>query len=312
MAEATPADSRSTKVRVSVVLVHWNTPDLTARALAAIEGACAGVPYEVLVVDNGSTMGPPVGEGDDRVVRWIRNARNRGFAAAANQGAAIARGEYLLFLNSDAVLRRGSVERLLEAFECDRGIAALAPTAQGIAGPRSPAMRFLGPLDQSAALLGWRSRRLVGEVAAVTQDRSVIEVDWVCGSTMLAQTRAVRSVCGFDEGYFFYEEDEDLCWRLRRRGWRIAWLRSVEVDDPGGCSTQLAGDWPLEQLYRGQIRFLRRRAGRLAVGLFRIAVSVALVAKLAYRVGRRRQAAVSRDWTIALATLWGVSQATRG
>jgi len=125
----------------------------------------------------------------------------------------------------------------------------------------------------------------------------VRDVPWARASTLLVRRDVFLSIGGFDEGFFFYEEDEDLCWRMRRRGYRIGVVDSVRVRDVGGASAALAGDWPAVELYRGQLRFVRRRFGRGGEALYRMSVSVALAAKLT--LGRAR-----REQVLALKSLW--------
>jgi hypothetical protein len=88
-----------------------------------------------------------------------------------------------------------------------------------------------------------------------------------------------RSVRGFDEGYFFYEEDEDLCWRLKRRGYRVAVCPLATITHAGQGSASLAAHRATMSLYRGQAMFLTRRMGGLAALAYRLAISAALLVK---------------------------------
>jgi len=293
---------------VSVVVPYWNTPELVRECLASIEAGLTGVDHEVIVVDNGSNVGRRLDPVAD--ARMLHNAENLGFAAAANRAARIARGRFVLFLNSDVRLSAGAVARLVDDLRADPGLAAVAPVAIGRSGERRfPALRYLTPLAQARALFG-----LGGRFACEPRARAVVNVDWARASTLLVRKRPFDELCGFDEGYFFYEEDEDLCWRLTRRGWRVAVDTRVEVDDPGGGTTRIAGRWPQVALYDGQLRFVRRRCGRAGVLAYRLAVTAAVAAKLlvptaARRRGRRDRAGVRASVSEVLGALWR-SQAT--
>lgn len=292
----------SSTARISAVIVHWNTPDLLLRCLEGLSEAHEQRRVEILVVDNGSREGgfPDIGEVPG--LRIMRNPGNHGFARAANQGAAAARGEFLLFVNADAVLSGPDLDRLEAALAADPGLAAVAPWAVGPDGTlRSPAMRFLDPFNHAAGLLGLGPGR-----SYATGDAELADVDWVSASVLLVRASAFEGLCGFDESYFFYGEDEDLCWRLGRRGYRVAVHRGVRVCDDRGASTRQVPDWSERQLYRGHLRFMRRRGGPLAVLAYRVAVSVALAVKMLFGPFRGRgRAAATGGHLAVLRCIWG-------
>ena len=133
---------------------------------------------------------------------------------------------------------------------------------------------------------------------------------WVRASTMVVRRDVFAAAGGFDEGFFFYEEDEDLCWRLARRGYRSAVAENVTVKDLGGASTELAkriDDWPTVELYTGQLRFVRRRLGRTGVAAYKLSMSCALALKIAAAVLRMRRRAM-REYLLVLRLLWIVPE----
>ncbi len=277
MAEVGGVKAGSPPPLLSIVVVYFNTPQVLEDCLSSLREATAGLEAETIVIDNGSD---PVNQQRPHSrpgFRIIRNKFNRGYAAAANQGASAARGDYLLFLNSDAFMTAECLQGMLAAMDANPDFAAVSPMLAWADGRlQSPARRFLGPFGQAAGLLGRRSRRPL-EVRGAP----LTEVDWVQACALLVRTSAFRGVCGFDEGYFFYEEDEDLCWRLRRQGHRIGVAGSVSCRHVGGASTKVAGDWPLSALYAGQLRFMNRRFGRPGALIYKLAVSGALLLKVA-------------------------------
>ena len=295
---------------VSVIVVHWNTPQLLTRCLTSIDAAADGMPFEIVVVDNGSKG---VGKPDLRARKGLcvlRNDRNRGFAAAANQAAAAARAELLLFLNTDVELSPGSIAALARELARDGRLAAIAPIGIAADGsPRFPGMHFLNAVNHSVALLGLPERGPLARRWRWRGSEGVVEVDWLRASTLLVRARVFRSVAGFDESYFFYEEDEDLCWRLARRGHSVSVAAGVHVYDPGGGSTAGAGSWPAASLYRGQLRFLARRSGPLNVLVYRFSVSAALLVKAmrARLASRERDGRPPVPTKELLRSLWGRS-----
>lgn len=296
--------------QVTVVVVHHNTPDYLHSSLKRIDAAMDGLNFEIVVVDNGSVGNGKPGLKPGGNLRMVYNRENRGFAVAANQGAAFASSPYLLFLNSEVKLTEGCVSSLVRVLESNPGLAAVAPLGLGLEGTeRFPGMKFLNPFNHAAALLGLPAK---GPLAREWPFRRapLAEVDWITASTMLTRRQAFRDACGFDEHYFFFEEDEDLCWRLRRRGYGVAVFSGVRVFDPGGITTAQVGIWPVAELYRGQKRFMRRRGGRVAALLYSVNVSVALSLKavaswlspaLRWRSGVRM---APGELSLALRTLW--------
>jgi GT2 family glycosyltransferase len=158
-------------------------------------------------------------------------------------------------------------------------------------------MRFLTASNYALALLG-RSRRRQVEISKDSDE--IVEVDWLRGSALMVRADVFRALGGFDEGFPLYEEDEDWCWRARRRGYRVALHTGVRATEAGGGS--LDNDaWMNTELYRAHLRFLARRAGASRVLLYRFGVSAALLVKVAAtRLRTLRTGAGERPATLAL------------
>jgi GT2 family glycosyltransferase len=290
---------------VSVVIVHWNTPQLLRACVLSLREGLRGVEAETIVVDNGSASEtrPPLWPASG--IQVIHLAENRGFAAAANRGASVARGRFVLFVNSDVELSPYCARRLVRSLESDSRLAAVAASAlDPHDNPRDPGMRLLTPFNHAMGLLGLR-RRMSSRSGRTPSARSrsrgdlVRTTPWARASTMLIRRDLLLAVGGFDEGYFFYEEDEDLCWRLRRRGYRVGVVDEVRVRDIGGASAKIAGDWPALALYRGQLRFVRKRFGLAGEIVYRMSVSFALASKVLIGRARHEQLLVLKAlWTL--------------
>jgi GT2 family glycosyltransferase len=212
-----------TRPLVSLVLVTFNSeavlpPLLDSLALTEYS------PYELIVVDNGSTDGT-LAVIEDRLpdATVFRNSPSRGYGSGCNQGAAAAHGDYLVFLNPDIVVRPDWLSVLVECFERDPEL--------GVASPE-----VLPP--------GWRPRD--------TPERSV-EVSTVPGCSMMVSRAAWTELGGFDERIFLYWEDTDLCWRAWLRGWRVLETLGTHVfhdeGSGGGGSRSLAGEEMRNALY---------------------------------------------------------------
>jgi GT2 family glycosyltransferase len=284
--------------RVSAVIVSYNTRDELLRSLASLRSVT--LPIEVLVVDNASTDGSAEAVSESfPEARLRRNAENLGFSRANNQALREARALYVLLLNSDAEVRPGCVESLVDVLDRRADAAVAGPrtlsadgTAQVSFGPA------LTPLAE------WRQRRLVRGVRARRPDalrhaddasRREAEPDWVSASCFLARRRALEAVGLFDEGYFLYEEDADLCRRLRNAGWRVVFTPAAEVVHRLGRSMARAPARARLEYHRSHLRYYRKHNGALRTAALRAAIAGGAVVRWLAALGpgaerrRRRQ-----------------------
>ncbi|MEO0964985.1 MAG: glycosyltransferase family 2 protein [Planctomycetota bacterium] len=233
-ADATPPD-------LSVVIVSYNTREMTLECLDTLAEALTRLDAEVFVVDNASTDGSVDAVRaayPDAVV--IANDDNAGFGAANNQAFARAAGRYLLLLNSDAFPEPGALEALV-------AFAERHPDA-GVVGPRTLCPD--GSLQQScfhypSPWLAWRENlwlhRLMrrhprfGDMGAWPHDE-VREVDFVIGACMLVRRDAYDAVGGFDERFFMYAEESDWQKRIGAAGFGVWFTPDAVVTHIGGAS----------------------------------------------------------------------------
>jgi GT2 family glycosyltransferase len=215
---------------VSVVIVTFNRWDLTRQALALLAEA-TDPRYEVIVVDNASTDGTGHELGQVVGATILRNPRNLGFGPACNQGASLARGRHLLFLNSDAWVRPGWLEPLLEIADGDAGVAAVAP-------------KLLYPDGrlQEAGSIVWRDARVRnygdGDLPSRPEYLFRRTVDYASAACLLVRRSAFVAVGGFDPWFApVYCEDVDLCLGLGARHGRVVYQPRSVVEHVRGASS---------------------------------------------------------------------------
>ena len=229
---------------LAAVVVNYNSGAFLERCLASIRAAPGGEGTEIVVVDNASS--------DDSAERAVRahpatrlvaNPSNRGFAAAANQGIAATKASYVLLLNPDAEIVAGSLDSAVKVAEEHPRAGVIGLLVRNPDGTLQPSARkvpslaealghaFVGPFapnnrwSRAYTMAGWDR----------TSER---EVEWVSGSAMLVRRNAFEEVGGFDQAYFMYVEDVDLCTRLRSRGWSVLFTPEVEVIHETGVSSR--------------------------------------------------------------------------
>jgi len=292
---------------VAVVIVTYNCRDWIERCLAALPAALAGLPAEVVVVDNASADGSAdlVAAGHPELV-LIRNPVNAGFAAAVNLGVARSSAPWVLLLNPDMEPRPGSLRALYD-------FAGQRP-GHGIYGGRT--LRPDGSVEPSscwalptlwstfcfASGLSTAFRRtplLDPESMGGWQRDSVREVGMVTGCLLLTPRPVWQELGGLDEHYFVYGEDADFSSRARAAGYRPIVTPAAEVVHAIGVSSgDGAGKMPL--LLAGKVSYARRRFTEprrtVAITLLRLGVLVrAAGSRLTGRGAKWRAAWARRD-----------------
>jgi GT2 family glycosyltransferase len=229
---------------LSIVVVSYNTRPLLARCLRALPEAAAGLDWEAIVVDNASADGSLAAVAAEfPAAILVGNPDNLGFARASNQGAARARGRMVLFLNSDAEPSPGSLSALVGYLDARPRAGAVGPRLRHPDGG-SPRSCFRFPSLTRPLLDTGLVRRLAGPRFSLTYplgDRRLAEggvVDWLSGACLLVRREALDAVRGFDERYFMYFEDTDLCRRLWALGWAVHFWPGAEVLHVGGASAR--------------------------------------------------------------------------
>lgn len=205
---------------VSVVFVSYNSGAVLPRAIASVPDKT-----QVVVVDNASPEGTGWADGAGRPFDLVPMARNMGFGAACNAGARAARGDYVLFLNPDAVLEADAISALLRAVKRYGDPAIFMPA---IIGENGRPMRKEGSILEPVP----RKRRLkAGEIVGDYCTR------FVHGAAFLMERRAFLALGGFDEAIFLYHEDDDLALRARGQGIPIIVVADAKVTHAGGKSS---------------------------------------------------------------------------
>jgi GT2 family glycosyltransferase len=276
-------------MKVSVIVVSYNTAELLSRcldSLAAQAGdlASRGLELETIVVDNASADGSP-----DMVrqrfgwARLVDSPENLGFAAANNLARQMARGRHIVLLNPDARLAPGSLGVALDYLEANPGVAVVGGAQTAPDGRALPsARRFPRAWHKFSAMTGLAGRfpgsRLLGAANYTWHDLDrPMPVDWVPGSFALIRGQALDQVGFFDDRYFLYYEETDLCLRLNRAGWEVHFHPGVKVVHDSGAASRTrsdrdyddSGSQLLAMRMRSEALYLRKNhgLGELLAGL---------------------------------------------
>lgn len=236
---------------LSVVLVNYNAGGELRLALRSLVDHLGDVAWDAVVVDNASIDGSDAiaGEFAPRV-RLVRNTRNVGFGSGVNLGAAGSEAPLLLVMNPDCRLTADAVTVLQTVLEREPACAVVGPrildpdgVLQGSArGDPDVLTGFFGRTSWLGAFLPFLpvARRNVAADAAIGTGLPSVIVDWVSGACLLVRRAAFEAVGGFDERYFLYWEDADICRRLRARGFDVRYVPGATVIHQVGRSSQTA------------------------------------------------------------------------
>jgi GT2 family glycosyltransferase len=293
--------SDSTRPDVSIVIVSYNTRELTLECLRTIFAETHRTALEVVVVDNASA------DGSARAVRErfpalrvIPLADNFGFGRAVNHGAERCTGRYLLLLNPDTRILDGAIDRLVALADGLRAARIFGGVTLNDDGSINPSSCWRRPSAWSVLCQGLgltalfpRSRLFSPQTVRVDPHRQTQDVDIVSGGFLLIDRELWVELEGFDPAYFFYGEDFDLCLRAARRGASPVVFPSVRIVHHGGRSP-LANAERLVRLFRAQTRLYATHWSAAENALGRAAlISWILTRRLAYRVaGRSNEAQV--------------------
>ncbi|HHT9118921.1 MAG TPA: glycosyltransferase family 2 protein [Candidatus Hypogeohydataceae bacterium YC41] len=256
---------------LSVIIVNWNTRNLLQDCLESLYKNTK-VPFDLYVVDNASTDGSP-----DMVktrfpqARLILNKENLGFAPANNRVLDDIYTPFVLILNPDTILIEGAVEGMLDFLKASPDAAVVAPQYLNEDGTKqnsfdnfpSIATELLNKSLLRALLPAWfPSKRCTY--------KEPLEVESVIGAAMMLRQEAFRQVGFFDRDYFLYLDESDLCFRLKKAGWRCFHLPYLQIYHLGGGSKKKARAEATIEYYRSLYKFFRKNRGWFPYILLRV------------------------------------------
>jgi N-acetylglucosaminyl-diphospho-decaprenol L-rhamnosyltransferase len=264
---------------VAAVIVSYNVRDLVLECIESLRADGVG---QIVVVDNASRDGSAEYVREHAPdVEVVALTRNVGFGSGMNRGAVLTSAPYLIITNPDVVVHPGTTKTLREALEADPGLAVVAPRIETTAGELYPSARRFPDLVDAAghAFLHffWPSNPFSRRYRMLDWDHAAAaDVDWVAGTYFMIRRSAWEAVGGFDERYFMYMEDVDLCWRLGRAGWRRGYEPAAVITHGIGRST----DQTPYRMIAAHHRSLLRYAATTASGPRKLLLPVIALALL--------------------------------
>ena len=259
---------------LSVIIVNYNTRDVTSKAVQSVLDHCGGLNLEVIVVDNDSS--------DDSVTalrtafpeaRILAAGHNGGYAWGNNIGIRQARGRYLLILNPDAQVYDGTLERAVSYLENNPDIGILGGHVSLENGAQQPTLFR----QVSLSSLFWnilvpnriiRKTRMFGDQRYASRARDTVQdVDVVAGCFMMVPRTIIDAVGVMNDRFFMYSEESEWCWRVRQAGLKVRYNPDIRLLHYGAVSTGQTSPWKSVEIAKGHILFLRFSRGPLIAWL---------------------------------------------
>ena len=247
---------------ISFIIVNWNTRDLLRGCLDSIAITVKIPTYEIIVVDNASSDGSTdMLAREYPSVQVIANAENRGFGAANNQAFAVMKGRYALLINTDAVLTEGAVEKLWRFAEAHPRAAIVCGQLLNADGSKQNSIAAFPTLLSLCLNTSLLEYLFPGRYPSKRYEhREPLEVESAIGACMMVRSQALKEVSFFDERYFFFFEETDLAYAMKRAGWAVYQVPDAHIYHFQGQSIGHNTQSRIE-FYRSRYQFLRKWHG---------------------------------------------------
>jgi N-acetylglucosaminyl-diphospho-decaprenol L-rhamnosyltransferase len=252
---------------LSIVIVAHNRADLLLATIRSLRSHTHGLRYELIVIDSASTDPTITDLAHDPALRFVRLQTNRGYAAANNVGLRLAGGRYVALLNPDTLLHDDALRQLVRWLDAQPDVGAAGPQLRHVDGSPQPYSYGDAPTPRYLLRRWWA--RLRGQYLHAWTGTQPRDVGWIAGTCLVLRRAAIDAVGPLDEQFFLYFEDVDYGLRLRRAGWRVAWLPTTAITHVGGGSVGL---YTSPHYDRSLVRLYAKHVGGGAAALVWVAL----------------------------------------
>ncbi len=255
-------------MKLSIIIVNWNVKRLLRDCLMSLQAQLDDT-SEIIVVDSAShDDSPQMVRTEFPSVQLIESSTNLGYAKGNNLGVRHARGEYLLLLNPDTVVKPHTLTTLTHHLDSQPTVGVVGPQLLWADGSIQSSRRRLPTVGtlfwESTLLHQWwphnpHARRY--HLADIPPD-SAQTVDWLVGAALLIRRTTWTQVGGFDEDFFMYFEETDWCKRCQDAGWAIHYLPTAQIVHYEGKSSEQVAAARTIRFQRSKLRYTRKHFGR--------------------------------------------------
>ena len=305
-------------MKLSVIIVNYNVKYFLEVCLHSVLRAAEGIDAEVIVVDNHSEDSScTLVKERFPSVTLVKNQDNKGFSKANNQGVAIAKGEYILFLNPDTVMPEDFLKKTIAYMDAHPEAGALGPRLIDGKGQFAPDAKKSFPSLSVAIFKTTGFNKIFSKspffnkyYAVHVGEREVAEVDVLSGCCMLVRKSAMDAAGGpFDEDYFMYCEDVDLSYRIKKAGYKNMYYPEVDLIHYKGESTRKMTLSYVRIFNEALVTFVKKHYTKKQASMFVLFINVGIILRAVLGAVKRGLKVLHMplfDALILLVTLWGI------
>lgn len=283
---------------LSVVIVSYNTRELTLGCIRSVIEKTKGVGYEIVVVDNGSKDGSIEELKNQRNkelkrLKILENRKNLGFAAANNQGWRASSGKYILFLNSDTEIKDNVLGEMVEWLEGRPNVGAATCKLKSKDGSLQPTGGYFPTLLSVFSWMTIQDFPLVDKFIKPFHPlhirsffsrgeefyETAKELDWVTGAFLLTRKDILERLGGWDETYFMYVEEVDLCFRIKDLNYKVWYLPRWNIIHYGGASSKVS-EYPLLAEYKSIKKFYKKFYSTWQLPILRLLLKIGALGRV--------------------------------
>jgi GT2 family glycosyltransferase len=253
-------------MELSIIIVNYNVKEFLQNLLYSIQKAAKNISHEIIIVDNASDDGSNemIKEKFPRAI-LIENKDNLGFGKANNIGMKIARGQFFLLINPDTIVSEDTFSKMLEFFQKTPDAALVGCKILNPNGSLQLACRrsFPGPWTSFCKVSGLstlfpKSSLFARYNLTYKDENQTYEVDAVSGSFMMIKKEIYEKTAGFDEDYFMYGEDLDICYRIQKLGYKVYYFHETQIIHYKGESTKRSSVDETKYFYNAMHLFVKK------------------------------------------------------
>jgi len=309
--------------KLTISLVNTNNRDLLRACLQSLYSVDHSASFEVILVDNLSTDGSrEMVAAEFSKVQLVLNGARQGFGANHNQAIRRAKGEYILVLNEDTIVRAGALKAMADYLDADSAAGAVGCRLENPDGTLQPSCyRFPSPgrsvAENLLLVAAFPDNRFWGDYRAWAHDDQRY-VDFVSGAAIMVRREVIETVGTFDEQFFIYAEETDWCYRMSKARWKVAFTPAGTIVHYGGQSSVAFKDRQFCEFNRSATKYFRKHHGRSGVAVNHLAMLVGSIVRIPLWLGiflifeRKRQVAAQRLRLWSRIFTWTVGFRGRG
>jgi len=255
--------------KVSIIIINYNTPEITLNCIKSLFKNTKKVNFEIILIDNGSKKFLNTSNLNHKNIKFIMNSKNFGFAKANNQGINVARGEYILLLNSDTLINNNVIFEMTKWMDAHPRVGVASCM---LVNPDGTIQGTGGYFPNLIRVFSWMTIEDIPGVDKIIKpfhplhSKSVFknekfyekkrEIDWLTGAFLFIRKKVIDQVGLIDEDYFMYTEDVDFCYRAKKAGWKIIYLSKWSIVHLGGQSS--TSEFPIVSEFKGIKLFYKK------------------------------------------------------